>query len=260
MSESREDVAASPLRLDLDGKVVLVTGGSRGLGRAMVEGFAAAGAEVAIASRKAAACETVAQEVSERTGRRALGFGVHAGHWDECDRLVDQVMDAFGRIDVLVNNAGMSPVYDSVDGISEQLWDKVLDVNLKGPFRLSARVGRHMSDAGRGAIINISSTAATRPSAHIVPYSAAKAGLNALTLALAQALGPAVRVNAIMPGLFATDITASWDSDTFERFAGMVALRRAGEPHELVGAALLLASDHASYITGAVLEVHGGQP
>jgi NAD(P)-dependent dehydrogenase (short-subunit alcohol dehydrogenase family) len=244
----------------LDGRVALVTGGSRGLGRAMVQGFAEAGADVVIASRKFADCVAAAEEVMQTTGRRALPHACHVGHWDELDGLVDAAYNAFGRVDVLVNNAGMSPLYGQVVDVTERLWDATVGVNLKGPFRLTSLVGTRMAAAGRGSIINISTIGAIHPAADIIPYSASKAGLNAMTIAFAHAFGPSVRVNCIMPGGFRTDITKAWDWDAFNDSAKGFALRRIGEPHEIVGAALYLASDASSYTTGAVFPVDGGVP
>ena len=129
------------MQIDLTGKVAVVTGGSRGLGREMVLAFAARGADVVIASRKLDACEAVAREVEASTGRRALPVACHVGRWDDCDAPVDAAYDEFGRVDVLVNNAGMSPLYPTSSTSTEELFDKVIDVNLKGPFRLSALVG-----------------------------------------------------------------------------------------------------------------------
>jgi len=160
---------------------------------------------------------------------------------------------------VLINNAGMSPLYDRPVDISEALYDKVMDVNLKGPFRLCAYVGERMIADGGGAIINISSIAAIRPRKDIVTYSAAKAGLNAMTEGMANAMGPTVRVNCIMPGPFLTDISKAWDMETFkERAKERIALKRGGEADEIVGAALYLASDQASYTTGAIIRIDGG--
>jgi NAD(P)-dependent dehydrogenase (short-subunit alcohol dehydrogenase family) len=165
----------------LAGKVALVTGGSRGLGRSMALGFADAGADVIVASRKIENCRAVAQEV-EAKGRSALAVACHVGHWDELEGLVEQSYEAFGHVDVLVNNAGMSLLYDSLPSVSETMWDKVVDLNLKGPFRLTALVGSRMeSDPRGGSIINISSTGSIRPAPGMLPYDAAKAGLNALT-------------------------------------------------------------------------------
>ena len=244
---------------DLTGKVALVTGGSRGLGREMVAGFARAGADVVITSRDLDACTAYAKEITAATGRRALAYGVHVGHWDELDGLAEVAYAEFGRVDVLVNNAGMSPLYDTVDSVSEALFDKVIAVNLKGPFRLAALIGTRMAAGAGGAIINISSTAAARPRPDVLPYAAAKAGLNALTLGLARAFGPSVRCNAIMAGTFLTDVSKSWDKELFNERAVGFALRRGGEPREIVGTALYLASDASSYTTGAVITVDGGQ-
>lgn len=244
---------------DLSGKVAVVTGGSRGLGREMALGFARAGADVVIASRKQEACEDVAAEV-EAMGRRALALACHVADWDGLEDFVERVYHRFSRVDVLVNNAGMSPTAPSSRETSEALFDKVVGVNLKGPFRLTALVGPRMVAAGGGSIIMVSSTASLHPDPWTGPYSAAKAGLNALTLAFAKEYGPSVRVNAIVCGPFHTDATSSWSRD--ERVAGQlarrVALGRVGERNEVVGGALYLASDASSYTSGTLLGIHGG--
>ena len=249
---------------DLSGRVALITGATRGLGLAIAEGYAGAGAEVIVVSRKRDACERVAAELV-RAGGRAVGLACHVGHWQELEGLVETVYRELGRVDVLVNNAGISPLYTRLSDISEDYWDKVIGVNLKGPFRLSALVGERMKEAepgpdGRagGSIINISSTGAVRPTHDIVPYAAAKAGLNALTVGLADALGPRVRVNAIMPGPFLTSIARSWDMDLLASRTETFPLRRAGEAREIVGAALYLAGTASSFTTGTVLTVDGG--
>jgi NAD(P)-dependent dehydrogenase (short-subunit alcohol dehydrogenase family) len=245
---------------DLTDRSVLVTGGSRGLGRAMAEAFASAGARVMVVSRHHQACVAAAQEISERTGRPVLARACHVGHWDELDGLVEAAAAELGRIDVLVNNAGMSPRYERVVDVTEALWDKVLDVNLKGPFRLAALVGTQMVADGGGVIVNVSSTGSIRPTPDIVPYAAAKAGLNAMTSALAQAFGPSVRVNCLMAGPFLTDVSRSWDMAAVEAGVRRHALRRVGRPWEIVGAALFLASDASSYTSGSVLRADGGIP
>ncbi|HSL74893.1 MAG TPA: glucose 1-dehydrogenase [Ilumatobacteraceae bacterium] len=248
---------------DLTGRVAIVTGGSRGLGREMALAFAERGADVVIASRKLDACETVAREVEAR-GRRALAVAYHAGEWSDSDRLYEAVYEHFGRCDVLVNNAGMSPLYPSVDAISEALFDKVVGVNLKGPFRLSALVGTRMAGPDHGgshggSIIFVSSIAGSRPGRNELVYGAAKAGVENLTYGLARTLGPNVRVNCIAPGPFLTDISQAWDLEAFEHSARTgFALGRGGEPHEIVGTALYLASDASSYTTGTVIAVDGG--
>jgi NAD(P)-dependent dehydrogenase (short-subunit alcohol dehydrogenase family) len=243
---------------DLSGRTAIVTGGSRGLGRQAVLAFARAGADVVIASRRAESCEALAAEVREKTGRKALAHPCHVGNWDELDGLVDAAYEAFDSVDILVNNAGMSPVYDSPIEITEALWDKVIDVNLKGAFRLSALVGTRMVADGRGSIINISSVGAVDPSGIIIPYAAAKAGLNAMTVAYARALGPAVRVNSILPGTFLTDISEHWDRERADLEMEGFALQREAEPEEIVGTMLYLASDASSYTTGAMVRVDGG--
>src|SRR6185437_5131464 len=225
---------------DLTGRIALVTGGSRGLGREMVLAFAAAGADVAIASRKLEACEAVAREV-EALGRRALPVAAHVGRWEDNDRLAEAAFARFGRVDILVNNAGMSPLAPSLADTTEALFDKVIDVNFKGPFRLSVLVGEKMVAGTGGAIINLSSTAAFKPEPHTVPYSGAKAAINAMTVALAKAFAPKVRVNCIAPGPFLTDVSTVWrENKTYEQSLG---LRRFGKPEEIVGTALYLASD-----------------
>ena len=243
---------------DMEGKVALVTGGSRGLGRAMTLAFAEHGADVIITSRKAEICEDVAAEV-RALGRRALPYGCHVGHWDELDGLVDAAYAEFGKVDVLVNNAGMSPLYPKLSDVGEDLFDKVIGVNLKGPFRLSALIGERMAAGDGGAIINVSSTAAVHPTPGSEPYGAAKAGINSLTLSLARGFGPKVRVNCIQAGPFLTDISKAWDMESFEKNAeANIALGRGGQPEEVVGAALLFASDAGSFTTGAILSVDGG--
>lgn len=248
-----------PGGFDLTGKVALVTGGSRGLGREMCLGFAAAGAAVAVASRKLDACAALAEEITASTGVKAAGFACNVARWADCDRLVDEVYEAFGAVDILVNNAGSSPLYPSLADIEEELFDKVIALNLKGPFRLAALVGTRMAAAGGGSIINVSSVGAVMPDPNALPYSAAKAGLNALTAGLARAFGPTVRVNGIMPGMFLTDISRAWDQDAFAQQAQrQIPLQRGGEPHEIVGAALYLASPASSYTNGAIIKVDGG--
>ena len=243
---------------DLSGRIALITGGSRGLGRQMALAFAEHGADVAIASRKLDQCEATAKEI-EALGRRALPIACHVGKWDQLEGLVDTVYAHFGRVDILVNNAGMSPLYESLDQMSEELFDKVIGVNLKGPFRLSALVGTRMAAGNGGSIINISSTGSITPSPHAEPYGAAKAGLNAITRSFAHAYAPKVRVNAIMAGPFLTDISKAWDMERFEAKAKQsIPLQRGGAPQEIAGAALYLASDASSYTTGSIITVDGG--
>lgn len=243
----------------LTGKVALVTGGSRGLGREMAIAYAERGADVIVASRKLDACEAVATEISDRFGRRALPIAANVSSWQDCDNLVEAAYDAFGRVDVLVNNAGLSPLYPSLDAVEEGLFDKVIAINLKGPFRLTASIGTRMAAGEGGSIINISSVGAIRPRPEFLPYAAAKAGLNTLTEGFARAFGPTVRVNGIMAGRFRTDIAKAWDLDAVNEAAKTgIALQRVGEPNEIVGAALYFASPAASYCTGTILRLDGG--
>jgi NAD(P)-dependent dehydrogenase (short-subunit alcohol dehydrogenase family) len=243
-------------RMGLTGKVAVVTGGSRGLGRSIVQALAEAGADVVIASRKLDACEAAADEVAAATGRETLPVATHVGRWDDCDRLIDATLDRFGRLDVLVNNAGMSPLYESLAAVTEDLYDKTVDVNLKGPFRLCAVAGTHMAQNGGGSIINVSTIGSLVASPGELPYAAAKAGLNALTVGLAEAFAPTVRVNCILPGAFRTDVTKAWPPEMLS--GEFAALKRLGEPDEIAPLAVYLASGASSYTTGALIRVDGG--
>jgi NAD(P)-dependent dehydrogenase (short-subunit alcohol dehydrogenase family) len=246
-------------RFDLTGRVAVVTGGSRGLGWEISQAYALAGASVVVASRDGTLCNERAKTLHALTGGEFMGMACHVGQWSACERLFDATHEQFGRVDVLVNNAGMSPVYPSLDDISEELFDKVIGVNLKGPFRLAVLAASHMEESGSGSIINVSSASSLEPTRRELPYAMAKGGLNVLTIGLAHACGPNVRVNGIMPGPFATDIAKAWNPENFRRYAQTrIALRRGGEPDEIVGAALYLASDASSYTTGAVIKVDGG--
>jgi NAD(P)-dependent dehydrogenase (short-subunit alcohol dehydrogenase family) len=240
---------------DLSGKVALVTGGSRGLGLQMVRAFARAGADVVIASRKLDACEAVAEEV-RALGRRALAHAAHVGRWDEIDGLIAAVYAEFGRVDVLVNNAGMSPAMPSHE-VTEQLFDSVMNLNFKGPFRLASQIAHRMAQADGGVIINISSSGALVPLPRVIPYSGAKAALNAMTVSLAHEYGPKVRVNTISAGPFLTDIAQAWTPEAREHADN--ALGRPGRPEEVVTTALYLASPMSSFTTGAIVRVDGGQ-
>jgi NAD(P)-dependent dehydrogenase (short-subunit alcohol dehydrogenase family) len=236
------------LRADLRGKVALVTGSTRGLGRQMVSGLAACGADIVVTSRDAGACATVAKDLQNEWGCRAFPRACHVGRWAELDGLVDDVYAELGRVDILVNNAGIAPLYPTLDAVDEKLFDKTIAVNLKGPFRLST------------LIIHVSSTASRKPRPAFIPYAAAKAGLNNLSEGLARTFGPQVRSNVVMAGPFETDISANWDWDAFNEKVRSFALGRIGQPDEIVGAVIYLASDASSYTTGAVIRVDGGEP
>ena len=243
---------------DFTGKVAVVTGGSRGLGREMCLALAKRGADVMVVSRKLDACEAVAKEV-EALGRKAAAYACNVSHWNTLDDLYAAAYDTFGKVDILINNAGMSPLYDKLSDVTEALFDKVVNLNLRGPFRLMALFGERMKADGGGAIVNVSSTGALSPTPQAEPYGAVKAGLNKLTVSFAWALGPDVRVNCVMPGPFLTDISKAWDMEAFNESAKTShALQRGGEPDEIVGAVLYLASPASTYTTGTVMKVDGG--
>lgn len=243
---------------ELRDKVVVVTGGSRGMGREMVLAFAERGARVVVASRKLDNCVAVADDVRGRFGVEALPVAFNVSDWGECDRLVETVYAEFGRVDVLVNNAGLSPLYPGLEEVSEALFDKVVAVNLRGPFRLTAVIGSRMARDGGGSIVNIGSIEAIRPSPQALPYAAAKAGLHVLSEGFAQAFGPTVRVNTVQAGPFLTDIAEHWPEGVRESMEEQVALGRCGDPQEIVGAVLFFATSASSYATGAVLRMDGG--
>ncbi|MCX4831278.1 glucose 1-dehydrogenase [Streptomyces sp. NBC_01016] len=242
---------------DLTGKVAVVTGGSRGIGRAIAGALAEAGADVVIASRKLDACETAAAEITKEAGRRAEAVAFHAGRWDDCDRLVGETLDRLGRLDVLVNNAGMSPLYTDLKDIGEELYDKTLAVNLKGPFRLAVLAATHMAEHDGGSVINVGTAGSLTASTRELPYACAKAGLNALTVGLAEVYAPKVRVNAILPGPFLTDLSRGWAPEDPDE-APFVPLGRMGRPEEVAPLAVHLASAASSFTTGAIIRVDGG--
>ncbi len=234
---------------------VLVTGGSRGLGLEMVRAFADNGADVIIASRKIENCEEAAKEVRAK-GRRALAHAAHVGKWSDIDGLIDAAYKEFGRVDILVNNAGMSPRVPSHE-MPESLFDSVMNLNFKGPFYLGAQIAKRMMDGDGGVIINVSSSGALVPLPAVVPYSGAKAALNAMTVSFAREYGPKVRVNTVSAGPFLTDIALAWEPEA--RVSANNALGRPGNPEEIVTAALFLASPHSSFTTGAIVSVDGGR-
>ena len=259
MSDGSGAPGRSPAELfDLSGKVAVVTGGSRGIGRAVAHGFAAAGADVVIASRKLDACERVAAEIADATGRETMAVACHVGRWDDCDGLVHAVHARFGRCDVLVNDAGMSPLYDSLTSITADYYDKVHAVNARGPFRLATMFGARMAEGDGGSIINITTAGSLRPGDFDLPYAMAKAGLNALTLALAGAWAPAVRANLVLPGAVDTDITLAWTPEMKEQAGASNPMGRIGRPEDYVGVCTCLASDAAAYVNGAQVLVDGG--
>ena len=244
--------------IDLTGKVALVTGSTRGIGLALVSAFAEAGADVVVSSRNLDRCEVVAAQIREMTGRRALPVACHMGRWEEVGRLAATVQAEFGRCDILINNAGMTPAYSSLAAITEDYYDKVTQVNLKGPFRLAVLIGTRMATGDGGSIVNIGSIGALRPGANELVYCAAKAGLNAVGLGLAEAFGPQVRVNTLLPGLVDTDLAKGLTGDQRDFAAASTPLGRIGRPEDLVGPALWLASDQSAFVTGTMIRVDGG--
>lgn len=234
------------------GKVALVTGGSRGLGRSMAMALAERGADVVIASRKLENCETVAAEC-RAFGVRALAASTHCGRWTECDVLLDRVYAEYGQLDILINNAGLSPPMPSHD-VSEQLFDSVIGLNFKGPFRLASQAAHRMAQGQGGCIINVSSSGALMPVPGVVPYVSAKAALNAMTESLAHEYGPNVRVNSLSPGPFVTDQAKTRATDIPRNARGVAAM-----PQDVVTAMLFLASPASVNVTGALIRCDGGQ-
>jgi len=247
-------------KFHLEGKIALVTGGSRGIGRSIALGLAEAGADVVIASRKLPDLEAVAQEITQM-GRKALPVAANVRHLPEIDNLVKKAINEFGRIDILVNNAGTNVVYESVFNIDEKAWDIIIGLNLKGYFFLSQAVGKIMRDKGGGSIISTASETGIRPGVGMGVYSISKAGVMMLTKVLAQEWGQYnIRANAIAPGVVKTRLSTALQSNPVirERTEDSTALGRLAEPEEIVGAALFLASDASSYMTGQILVLDGG--
>jgi NAD(P)-dependent dehydrogenase (short-subunit alcohol dehydrogenase family) len=240
---------------DFTGKVVLVTGGSRGIGYAMVKAFAERGADVIIVSRKLDNCEQVAAEC-RAMGRKALAIGAHVGKWAECDRVIEEAYAAFGKLDILICNAGMSPPAPSHE-VTEQLFDSVLNLNFKGPFRMNTQVAKRMFDGDGGCIINVTSSGSMMPLPGSVPYGSSKAALNAMGKSFAWEYAPNVRVNTLSPGAFRTDISKHWGDGGM----GPVPIPRgwAAEPEDIVTAALYLASPASVNVTGSLVRCDGGQ-
>jgi len=249
----------SPDDFSLKGKVALVTGGSRGIGKAIAVGLAKAGADVALASRKLPDLEEVAKEI-KGLGRKSLVVAAHIGRLEEINNLVSRVKDEFGRIDILVNNAATNPTMDQAIDIGERAWDSIMNLNLKGLFFLSQAVAMLMKEQGGGKIINVASIEGITPG--ILPvYAISKAGVIMATKVMAQQWARyGIRVNAIAPGLTRTRFSeALWSNPDILRVAMMMTpMGRVAEPEEMVGAVVFLVSDASGYVTGQVLAVDGG--
>jgi dehydrogenase/reductase SDR family member 4 len=252
-------MTVSPDIFSLAGKVALVTGGSRGIGKAIAVGLAKFGADVVVTSRKLPDLEEVAAEI-KGMGRKSMAVATHVGRTDEIAALVPRVKDEFGRIDILVNNAATNPTMDPALDVEERAWDSIMNLNLKGLFFLSQAVARVMKEQGGGTIINVASVAGITPD--ILPvYSISKAGVIMATKVMAQQWAQYnIRANALAPGLIKTRFSqALWDNEDILQGAMLFTpMRRAGEPDEMVGSVVFLASDASSYVTGQVLVADGG--
>ena len=247
---------------DLTGRVVLVTGSTKGIGRAMAEGCARAGATVVVSSRKQELCDGVAAEIAEATGAKTFGVACHVGDWDSIPAIVDSIIERTGRIDVLVNNAGISPSRLTVAEMTLDLWRKIFSVNLEGPLRMAQCIAPQMRDNGGGSIINIATMAAYSGGSGVNAYGASKAALVNLTKSMAQEWAPwKVRVNALSPGPFMSEMVegAARNSPGFyDLIAGGTFQKRIADPAEIVGPVVYLASDASSFVTGDDISVSGG--
>jgi NAD(P)-dependent dehydrogenase (short-subunit alcohol dehydrogenase family) len=247
---------------DLTGRVALVTGATKGIGRAVAEGLAQAGASVVVSSRKQDLCDTVAEAIGAATGRDTMGLACHVGDWDAIPSFVEEVYTRFGRIDVLVNNAGINPAPTPVVDVTLEYWRKLQSVNLEGPLRMSALIAPRMRDHGGGSIINVASVGAYVGGAGNSAYAASKAGLVVLTKVMAREWAPwNVRVNVISPGPFVSEMMLGAERAApglLERSGAATMLGRVAEPAEIVGAAVYLASHASSFVTGEDHVVSGG--
>ena len=247
-------------RFRLDGKVALITGASKGIGAAMARGLAESGAQVVLSSRKREAVDAVAQALRD-DGLDAIGISANMGNLDDIHALVAQTIERYSGIDIVINNAAANPVYGSLQDTDMGAFDKIIDVNLKGPFELCKTAYPILKQRGGGSIIHISSIGGLRPETGIGIYSVSKAAIINLTRAMAQDWGADnIRVNAICPGLIKTRFSeALWkDPATQERFVSQIPLGRIGEPEDLAGLAVYLASDASNYCSGGIYMVDGG--
>jgi NAD(P)-dependent dehydrogenase (short-subunit alcohol dehydrogenase family) len=244
------------------GRIVVVTGATKGLGHAFAIGLAAAGASVVVSSRRQDGCEAVAAEIT-RAGGDALPLAAHVGDWDALPAFVGSVVARYGRIDGLVNNAGISPAFCGLTDLTEAYWDKVMSTNVKGPLRLSALVAPHLRDAGGGSIVNMASIGGYRGSPLNAHYSASKAALINLTQSMAAEWADwGVRVNSISPGPFRTTMLAGMERSTpgsADVLARATLQHRVADPTEALGLVRFLLSDASSFITGADHEISGGR-
>jgi NAD(P)-dependent dehydrogenase (short-subunit alcohol dehydrogenase family) len=247
---------------DLTGKVAIVTGSTKGIGRAMVEGLASAGASVVVSSRKQDLCDTVAKEIEAATGQRAVPLACHVGDWDAIPPFVDTVRRELGHIDVLVNNAAITPSQLTVSTMELGVWRKIFNVNVEGPLRMAQCVAPIMREHGGGSIVNIASMAAYSGGPGVCAYAASKAALLNLTKSMAMEWTPwKVRVNVLSPGPFESEMVEGAERNA-PGFKDMIAagtlMKRVADPSEIVGPVLYLASDASSFVTGDDISVSGG--
>jgi len=245
---------------NLDGKVAIVTGSSKGIGKAMARGLAEKGAQVVVSSRSQEACDEVVKEFTV-AGLKAIGIACHIGKEEQRQNLVDKTVEAFGRIDILVNNAAINPVFGPIEDVDPEIFDKIMDVNVKAPWALSNLVLPHMQTNKKGSIINIASVEALTPGFGLGLYSTSKAALLMLTKNQAKEWGQhGIRANAICPGLIKTKFSAAlWTNEKLlNKLERSIPSGRMGQPEEMVGLACLLASDAGGYMTGGVYTADGG--
>ncbi len=246
-------------KFDLSGKVAIVTGSSKGIGRSIAQGLAENGAKVVVSSRKQEAVEAVASAFRNQ-GMEAIGIACHIGDAVQRQNLVDETLKSYGRIDVLVNNAAINPFYGPLEAAGEEVFDKIMEVNVKAPWLLSNLVQPHMKDEG-GSIINIASVEGVHPGFRLGLYSMTKAALIMLTKNQAKEWGKyGIRSNVVCPGLIKTKFSqALWsDEKTLGMYTSTIPLKRMAEPDEMAGLVMLLASDAGSYMTGGVYTADGG--
>ena len=244
----------------LEGKVALVTGASKGIGESMARGLAEFGAKVVVSSRKQEAVDAVA-EVFRADGLEATGISANVGNLGDIHALVDKTVDTYGGLDIVINNAAVNPVFGPIHNTDERAFDKIIDVNLKGPFELCKKAYPILKERGGGSIIHISSIGGIKPESGIGIYSVSKAAIINLTQAMAQDWGgDNIRVNAICPGLIKTKFSeALWsDEEILDRFLGHIPIGRAGNPDDIAGLAVFLASDASAYCSGGFYLVDGG--
>jgi NAD(P)-dependent dehydrogenase (short-subunit alcohol dehydrogenase family) len=245
---------------DLTDKVAIITGASRGIGRALALAFAEAGATLVVASRKQESVDAVAAKI-EAQGGKALAVAAHVGQEETLTALVERAVEAFGGVDILVNNAATNPHFGPLMTATASQWDKIMEVNLRSAFLLTQKVVPLMKERGGGKVINVSSVAGVKPSPAMGVYSVSKAGLIMLTQVWAQELGPSnIQVNAIAPGVIKTRFSSAlWQTPAIaQAVQDGTPLGRLGEVEDVVGAALYLASPLSNYVTGTVLLIDGG--